>query len=120
MNNNFVKGLIMTLVAFIASVISASGIPDTPIEWQILLISSIGTVLVYLAKNFVFPSISVFGKVDLRDALSGIILALGTGISNWVATILTDTPIDWSSLWTMVVSVVIGYFTKNLFTPKQQ
>jgi hypothetical protein len=112
----FSKSLIMTIVTFLASAISTGGFPSTGQGWEILGITVVGTALVYVAKNAVFPSVSVFGTINLKDLLSGLILAIGTGLSNWVATLVTGTPIVWHNLLILMGSVVIGYFAKNFGT----
>lgn len=105
----------MTIISFIATTISISGLPSNGTQWTVLLITTGGTVLVYIAKNWAFPSVSIFGTIDLRDVLSGLILALGTGVSDWVGTLVAGVAIDWHTLWVSVGGVVLGYFVK-LFT----
>lgn len=116
--SNSVKVLIMTIITFIATTISTSGFPATSAGWIILGVTTVGTTLVYIAKNWVFPSVSIFGTIDLRDVLSGLILAVGTGVSDWVGTLIAGVPIDWHSLWVAVGGVVLGYVIKIFATPK--
>jgi hypothetical protein len=110
------KGLIMTVVTLIGTTIANSGFPTTATGWELLGITAVGTILTYLGKNAVFPSNSIFGTINLRDLLSGAIVAIGAGLSSWVATVATNTPVDWHQLLTFVVSVVIGYFGKNFLS----
>jgi len=114
--SNSVKALLMAIITFIAASISTNGFPVNKSGWIVLGITVIGTVLIYLGKNAAFPSISLFGTVDLRDVISGLVIAIGTGLSNWVGTLVAGTPIDWHSLWTLIGSVVVGYFAKNFMT----
>ena len=111
--NATLKGLIMTVVTFFATVISTNGLPSNGTAWIVFAVTVAGTVLVYLAKNLIFPSISILGTINLSDLVSGLILALGTAVSNWAGSWITGTPIVWDSLWKIVVSVVIGYLAKT-------
>lgn len=111
--NATLKGLIMTVVTFFATVISTNGLPSSGTAWIVFAVTVAGTALIYLAKNLVFPSVSVWGTINLADLLSGLILALGTAVSNWAGSWITGTPIIWDSLWKLVLSVVIGYFAKT-------
>ena len=112
------KALIMTVVTLVASALSTNGFPSDSSGWIVLGVTVVGTVLVYLAKNATFPSISLFGTVDLRDVLSGLILAIGTGLSNWVGTLVAGTAISWHSLWILMGSVIVGYFAKSFASPQ--
>ena len=111
--NTLTKGLIMTVVALVATTISNSGLPTTTIGWELLGITSVGTILTYLGKNAIFPSTSVFGNINLKDLLSGAIIAVGAVLSNWVATIATNTSINWNQLLTFTITVLAGYLAKN-------
>lgn len=106
--NAFWKGLIMAVIGFIATTLSDI---DT-FNVTYVLISTIGFTDVYIAKNAVMPSISMVG-LDLRDALSGLILAIGMALSSAAAQILT-TGFEWSTLWIAVSGAVVGYFSKTL------
>lgn len=106
----------MAIVALIASAISTNGFPVTGQGWEVLAITVVGTTLVYVAKNAVFPSVSILGTINIRDILSGLILAIGTGLSNWVATLVTGTVISWHAVLVLIGSVVTGYFVKNFAT----
>lgn len=109
--NAFIKGLIMALVGFIATTISdLSG--EESVNFTYILIASIGFTVVYIAKNYKFPSVSALG-FDLRDVISGLILAIGMGISSTVAQILT-TGFDAHTLWVAVSGAVVGYVLKTL------
>lgn len=111
--STFLKGLIMTVVTILASMIASGGLPTTSLGWIALGITLVGTMLVYVAKNAVFPSVSVLGKVSLQDLLSGLIMAVASGLSSWAASALTSQPVDWNSLLTLMVSVVVGYLAKT-------
>lgn len=113
---NSVKALLMFIITFFAESINNSGFPGTKEGWIVMGVTLVGTVLIYIGKNFVFPSISIFGNIDLRDVISGLVVAIGTGVSNWVGTIIAGVPIDWASLWRLIGMVVVGYFLKNFMS----
>jgi len=112
------KGVIMTIVALLATTLSTTGLPATVTGWEYLAITTVGTVLLYLGKNAVFPSISLLGTVDLRDVLSSIFVALSSGLSGFVASAVTSKPVNWHELLTLMGVTIVGYFAKNFATDK--
>lgn len=115
--NTFTKGLVMTIVALIASTIQQKGFPVTTVGWEVLAITTAGTSLTYIAKNFAFPSISIAGVFDMRDLLSGVIVGVGAALSSLAATSITGTVADFKSILVLVGSVIAGYFAKTIVTP---
>jgi len=113
MNNTLVKGLIITLITILATTFTTTGLPATVIGWEILSITTAGTLLVYLAKNFLFPSVSLFGTIDLRDLLSGLIMAVGSALSSLAASDITGTKVDWIHLLSLSGSIAVGYLAKK-------
>lgn len=112
-NSTAVKGLFMAIVAILATTYTTTGIPTSTTGWEVLGITVVGTTLIYLAKNAVMPSLSLFGTINLTDLLSGLVLAIGTGISNWAAAAITSTHVDWHQLASLCGSVAAGYLAKN-------
>ena len=49
---------------------------------------------------------------NVNDLISGLILAIGMGLSSYVAQILTI-GFEWQALWVAVSGAVVGYFTKT-------
>lgn len=117
MKNSYVKGLIMAIVAFIASYIGDN--IEAGIQWSYVLISTLGIVLAYLGKNAWFKSDSPQWWLNYKDVISGLLLAIGTMISSSVASLIVEGAVDWSALWKAVLAVVIGYFAKT-FTSKSK
>lgn len=109
--NAFWKGLIMAIVGFLAATIGEAG---EVLNWAYIGIATGGFTIIYIAKNAIFPSVSLFNKWDLQDILSGLVLAVGMAVSSGAAAILTTGSVDWSSLWKAVVGAVVGYFLKTL------
>lgn len=106
--NSLLKGLIMALVGFVATTISDL----ETFNAAYVIIASAGFTVVYLIKNYKMPSISALG-MDWQDAISGVILALGMGLSSAAAQILT-TGFDWHTLWVAVSGAVVGYVLKTI------
>jgi uncharacterized oligopeptide transporter (OPT) family protein len=107
--NKSAKVLIMAIVGFLGSLIASSGLPATITGWEILGITTVCFTISYIAKNQWLPSNKIF------DIVSALLLALSVGVSDWLATLATSTPFDWTALWKLCVSVVVGYFGKNIW-----
>jgi hypothetical protein len=110
-----IKVLLMALVTIAAGVFSQSGLPTTTVAWEVTGMTVLGSFLIYVAKNAIIPSTSVGGTINWMDIVSGLIMALGTGLSNWAASAITSTPIVWTELLKAMGVVVIGYFAKTFF-----
>ena len=106
----------MTAVVFLATTISTIGLPKNALEWQILAITLVGTVIVYVAQSVAFPSTSIFGDINLRDLLKGGLLAVGNMLSGFAASGITGTMIDWTALLTGAGMVLVAYFAKQFTT----
>ena len=116
MNKLIWKGLFMTVVVFVATSISTTGLPKNALEWQILAITMVGTVIGYIAQSVAFPSTSILGDINLRDLLKGGLLALSNMLSGFAASGITGTAIDWKALLTGAVMVLVAYFAKQFAT----
>ena len=106
--NAFWKGLIMALVGFVATMLSDL----ETMNFAYMVIATVGFTIVYIGKNYLFPSVSVVG-IDIRDMLSGLVLAIGMGLSSFAAQILT-TGFEWQTLWISVAGAIVGYFAKTI------
>lgn len=111
-----IKMLLMFLITAVAGIFAQSGLPTTTIAWEILGITLTGTMFTYIAKNLISPSTSVPGTLNIADIVSGIILAVGTALSDFAASAITSTAIVWTEVAKMVGVVVVGYFAKTLFS----
>ena len=112
--NAFWKGLLMALVGFIATTISDL----ETFNAAYVIIATSGFTLIYLAKNYIWESSSTFFGLNLQDLISGLVLAVGMGLSSFVAQILT-TGFTWGTLWIAVSGAVVGYVTKTLSSKKE-
>ena len=116
-NNTLLKGLIMTFVSIIASMV-ASGFPTTNIGWEVSGLTILGSLLGYLAQNAVLPpSVSLFGTLNLgADIIKGLLVGLGGLLSSLTANGLTGTKNDWGVIGKLVLTLVVGYLAKQLST----
>jgi len=117
MNKLIWKGLLMTIVTFVATSITTSGMPETALAWQILGITTVGTVIGYIAQSVALPSTSILGMMNLRDLLKGGLLAISNMLSGFAASAITSTAIDWKALLTSMGMVLVAYFIKQFATP---
>ena len=117
--NTLAKGLLMTVITFIATAIATTGIPATSIAWEVMGITVVGTVIGYIGQSLILPSTSPEGVLNYRDALKGALVALGNFLAAIGATELVGTVIDWKGIATGVLALLVGYFAKQFTsTPK--
>lgn len=109
----FFKGLIMALIAVVINAFN-----QTPIDYGVLIIMLIGTALLYTGKNLFIVSDSPSGVINWKDILSGLIIAVGTGVIQYVAMIVTNTAIDWMIFGKVVASVSLTYLAGTFLTPE--
>lgn len=109
------KNVLMFMIATAATLLAA-GFPTTATAAALMGITVLGTTATYIAKSEWFPSISLWGMIDLRDLVSGLILAIGTGLTNFAASWALDVPIVWSDFKTLIWSVVVGYFSTKFLS----
>ena len=114
--NNLTKGLFMTIVVFIATTISTTGIPANTLAWEVLGITSIGTVMGYIAQSALFPTSSLVGTIDGRDIFKGMLIAVANVLSSIGAVVITQGSISWKSIGGSVLTVLVAYFAKQFIT----
>ena len=108
----FLKGLIMTLVGVVVVAFQT-----TPIVWSMLVITLIGTALVYVGKNaLVFlQSPSAPNTLSWQNIVSGVIVAIGSAFVEGVATLAGTGIIDWVTIGKVALSVTLTYLGATLF-----
>lgn len=117
MKNNFVKGLIMTLVALLASYFSDN--IETGIDWVYLLITTVGITATYVGKNYRFHSDSNFLGLNWDDIYSGVLIAGGAAVSSFLASLASTGGFDKVALIALGKAVLVavgGYLGKTLFS----
>ena len=110
------KGLFMTIVVFIATTISTTGIPASALSWEVLGITTIGTLLGYVAQSALFPTTSITGSINLMDLLKGMLVAVANVLGSIGAVIILHGSIDWKAIGGSVLTVLIAYFAKQFVT----
>ena len=110
----FLKGLLMALVAVLVTAFSTP-----PVDYILMAISAVCAILVYVGKNLVsvLHSGSPVGALSFINIISGVLIALGTGLLDGLAMYLIDGVIVWAVLWKYVVFVTLSYVTSTLFAP---
>ena len=112
MNTQFWKGLMMALVGIIVTAFSTM-----PISWPVVIVTLIGTTLVYFGTNKIIPlqPISLPSTLTFRDVVHGLLIAIGTGILNSIALIIIDERIVWVTLGKITLSIFFTYLGSTLF-----
>jgi len=110
----FLKGLLMTI--FSAIVVAFN---TTPIDVALLIVTIVSAILVYSGKNLisVWQSDSLPGKLSLVNIISGIFIAVGTGLTDYFAQYFIDGSVDWMLLSKLVLSITLTYLGSTLFAP---
>lgn len=115
MTTKFLKGLLITLVTtFIAAY------TQVPLIWAVVYISLIGNALTYTGKNAWFKSTSVQGQLNLRDFGSAGLIAIGSAITEAIATLTVSGVVNWPLLGKVVLSAVVSYLSATLFEGDKQ
>lgn len=109
----FFKGLLMTLVALFISMWT------TTINWVLLGINVVSTVLTYFGKNLIpwLHSDSPAGQLSLINIVSGICVALGTGLLDGLGQYFITGQIVWLALGKLVLSIMFTYLGSTVFLP---
>ena len=105
----------MALVTVVVAAFS-----QQPIDYLLLAITAVSTILVYSGKNLiaVLHSDSPAGALSWINLLSGILVAVGTGILQGVGTYLVEGAIIWSLVWRVVLSAAFIYLGATFFAPE--
>lgn len=110
----FLKGLMMALVAVVVTFFSQS-----PIDYVMMAIAAVSAVLVYAGKNLiaVLHSDSPAGSLSLINIISALLILVGNGVLNGVALYLINGVILWGILLRMLIGVVLTYVVSTWFSP---
>jgi hypothetical protein len=107
MNSTFLKGLLAVLIGAIASLISVQAAS----VW-FYVITIVGVVITYFVQHAFLKPISIFGTIDVTDLLKGLIMAVGTALSAYATTLVTD-EFSGMILLKLLVAAVVLYLGKN-------
>jgi len=91
----------------------------TTINWILLGINAVSTILVYFGKNLIpwLHSDSPVGQLSLINIVSGICAALGVGIVDGIAQYYILGAIVWAALGKLVLSITFTYLGSTIFQP---
>lgn len=104
-------------MALVAVLVTAFTTP--PVDYVLMAVSAISAILVYSGKNLVavLHSDSPVGSLSFINIISGLLIALGTGVIDGFAMYFIDGVVVWAVLWKYVVFVTLSYLTSTLFAP---
>ena len=108
MKSAFMRGLLAALIGAIATVISVQAAS----VW-FYVITIVGVVVAYFVQHAFLKPISVFGTLDVTDLIKGLIMAVGTALSAYATTLITD-EFNGMILFKLLVSAVVLYLGKNV------
>lgn len=103
------KAILLMVFALFGTLIQQSGIPATGNDWIIAGIGVAGTVIVFIGQNILIPSNSTIGNISIQDAVSGLIIGIGAGLSNWIGSHVAGVPVDWDGLKKYIITIVVMY-----------
>ena len=108
----FWKGLFMAAFGVLAASLSTQ-----PIVWAVVGITILGTILTYVGKNAItaLQSTTGPGTLSFVNIISGVLIALGSGITEAVATLVTAGHVQWLVLGKIVITVTMSYLTATFF-----
>jgi hypothetical protein len=115
MSNQFFKGLFTALISVLIT-----GFAVQPINWPLIAITAVSTILVYTGKNFItlLHSDSPVGSLSWVNLVSGVLIAVGTGIVESVGLYLIEGAILWGVVWKVVASATFTYLGTTFFSPQ--
>jgi hypothetical protein len=119
MQNQFLKGLVMALIAYAATVF-ANGIPAFTAAavpaWESIGLNVVSVSIGYIVINAAFPTTSILGIVNTRDLLKATLSGIVSGISSYLGTYAMVAPVDWHALATIVLATAAGALGKSFLT----
>jgi hypothetical protein len=101
----FVKGLMM-----MAAVVFTA-MQNPPVVWSVVIFTSVLVGAGYYVKNYMMQSSSNEGQLNFMDALSVVLLAVITALSDSLSSLVVNGVIVWSLVGKTVLSVVITYIS---------
>jgi hypothetical protein len=110
----FLKGLMMALVAVILAYFTQS-----PIDYPMMAIAAVSSILVYAGKNLiaVLHSNSPAGSLSLINIASALLLLIGNGVIDGVAMYYIKGVILWGVLGKITISIALTYVITTWFAP---
>jgi len=105
-------------MALITIVIAA--FTTQPIDYLLLAVTAVSTILVYTGKNLIalLHSDSPVGALSWVNLASGVFIAVGTAILESVGTYLIEGVILWDIVWKVVLASAFTYLGASFFAPR--
>jgi hypothetical protein len=115
MNQQFWKGLATALISVVVAAFAVQ-----PINWVLLAVTAVSTILTYTGKNLItfFHSDSPVGALSWINLASGLLIAIGTGILEGFATYFMEGAIMWNLVWKVVAAAAFTYLGTTFFAPQ--
>mgnify|MGYP006953625997 CR=1 FL=1 len=115
MTNQFFKGLLMAVMTVVVAAFATQ-----PVDYLLLAVTAVSTILVYTGKNLItlLHSESPAGSLSLINLVSGLLVAVGTGILESAALYIIEGHIAWDIVWKVVVSAAFTYLGTTFFSPQ--
>ena len=112
MTNQFWKGLLMAVVSVLVAAFST-----TPLVLSVVIVTLIGTILVYFGTNTIIPlrPISIPTTLSGRDVIHALLILVGNAIIDSVAMIVIEGRINLLVLGKIVLSITFTYLGTTLF-----
>jgi hypothetical protein len=112
--STFLKGLMMSVISVAVVYFST-----VPVDYLFMLLAVISTILVYTAKNLVtvLSSTTPAGTLNFVNILSGLLLALGTGLLDAGAMFIVNGVILWGVIGKLSLSILFTYISTTWLSP---
>jgi hypothetical protein len=112
MNTQFWKGFLMCIVGVIFTTFNT-----IPINFSIMLVTLIGSILVYIGTNAIksLRPISIPSTLTWRDAVHSLFILIGNGLVDSAYSIVTGTTIHWIILLQISASIAFTYLGSTFF-----
>jgi hypothetical protein len=106
--SQFWKGLAMLLVSIVLSAFN-----QVPLDWALLFVAGVSSIFGYVGKNIIFliDTTSAWAKI-----VSGLLVALGTGIFEAAGLIAIEGKILWIVFFKVVGGVLLTYIVATFLT----
>ena len=106
---NFWKGLALLLVT-----LALTAFNQSPIDWALFFVGGISALFGYVGKNIVFiiNTTSAWAKI-----VSGLLVAVGSGISESVGMIAVSGHVIWPVFFKVVGGILLTYIVTTFLAP---
>jgi hypothetical protein len=112
--STFLKGLMMSIISVAVVYFST-----VPVDYFFMILAVVSTILVYTAKNLVnvLSSTTPAGTLNFVNVLSGLLLALGTGLLDAGVTFLVNGVVLWGVIGKLSLSILFTYISTTWLAP---